>query len=1300
MASLVRVVSRGGKPSEKRYSLLDRLAGRDKPSRFGRSGSTAASRGAATQSAPRQQATKLARDVKADEDDDDDDDDSDDDEILSISSDEDDEGGPSVPAMTPRTPAKWESSRALTRMGTRRYGALELGDGGEPASWDQVGEDALMRKVRELRAALGGRANVRSQAVTQGSTDEPLGSTIMDPLGLGPLDVEHMCLQSRYDKGKPAPDRSLHPEMLVNLDEAFEPMLYLTVVHGGSSARELEEGREKVGETMQREKEQLKRLVQNNFDCFISCKTTINDIERGLASMKRDCALDTLAAAIFNVDHHSKTAFGPLLERRAQVQRIQSVQGLLLRFRTLFNMPSAIRAHLRKHEYDSAVHEYLKAKSISLTGHSNILRRVNEEVEKVVDEFSRILYAQMSDPTAPPATVENAIRLLLEIDPDSDPVWQYVGMRERRIRGLLEACVQQHERRVHGIRRRRQEKREEEHQWRLLQRNPHEKLEPGLAAFLNGEVEEQEEAEDVLDGEEEEEVQQQHALLVCRLAAVLQQQLPQLWKVMLGIFTGKFANFSKETPAAAAYPYAGAYGAKPPLPRSNSGLSNQGGGGAGAGGPYRKHTQMEGVAMVMGIVGVFEGHVTDAFTALESSRELRPHMLQAVSAVAQASSAFAAAEAAPPLAVQALHQCRITITARFVRQLCFIMRGAAGEVARQEEWVPAPAHLTKGSEFDISHFPVRFGDTVGAALDQITQALAQLSKDGPSIPVASGSDAAAAQAVAAAEVWRMYASVKTTFYESFVDACEALGQMAKQLPDGSAPPEGEEGAEGEEEGGGEGAGGAPQFEGLQQGVEVGNPHQRILMLLSNAGFCRSVVARDLAQRYQHLWNDPSASAPTATRPGYTPPALSEVEQLLADVERVFVEAETGVGDQYIAAKAQHLGMAVIRYFLEDGTSWAAAPPVKGLRDSALDLILPLVAVHAEVSAGCSPFVDRAINTLAEGLMDALHQVAFQHADLEQLDANAFCQLSLELDYFQAVLQPFASPSLDDIIFQLRDMLLHRTMQSIAAAGPPPDDRPSYERQLSRGGGMRSGEWGEERDIPTPQTPEQLKATDSLSADLLPGELRRTRVNVFCFGLRLPDDSLHASPSGAYDNASTIHGAQSTISSSSGSSATRAYSAILPVPDTTASLAARARAAGAVSSAAAAVAVGEGYRPGAAAGAAGAGGVGQGVGGTPRTAGLRGSYEGAGYGGGAGGGRGTYGAAAGGGAGGAGAGMYGGVAGGAAGAYGGGAGGAGGAYGGAGGAGAAPYGGAAVPGSAARALDRRGQQGARGYGGGY
>ena len=94
-------------------------------------------------------------------------------------------------------------------------------------------------------------------------------------------------------------------------------------------------------------------------------------------------------------------------------------------------------------------------------------------------------------------------------------------------------------------------------------------------------------------------------------------------------------------------------------------------------------------------------------------------------------------------------------------------------------------------------------------------------------------------------------------------------------------------------------------------------------------------------------SDRSASAPSP-RPGYAAPQLEESERLLSDIERAFEEVEAALGDQYVAVKAQHMGMAVIRYFLEDGTQWPAAPPVKGLRDSALDLMLPLVAVHAEV----------------------------------------------------------------------------------------------------------------------------------------------------------------------------------------------------------------------------------------------------------------------------------------------------------------------------------------------------------------
>lgn len=54
---------------------------------------------------------------------------------------------------------------------------------------------------------------------------------------------------------------------------------------------------------------------------------------------------------------------------QAQAEKIRSVQGMLQRFRTLFNMPSAIRGNIRKGEYDLAVREYQKAKSIILPSH-------------------------------------------------------------------------------------------------------------------------------------------------------------------------------------------------------------------------------------------------------------------------------------------------------------------------------------------------------------------------------------------------------------------------------------------------------------------------------------------------------------------------------------------------------------------------------------------------------------------------------------------------------------------------------------------------------------------------------------------------------------------------------------------------------------------------------------------------------------------------------------------------------------------------------------------------------------------
>ncbi|MCE7766626.1 hypothetical protein GQL56_28780, partial [Pseudomonas putida] len=87
---------------------------------------------------------------------------------------------------------------------------------------------------------------------------------------------------------------------------------------------------------------------------------------------------------IEGVSSIANRAFGPLFERQAQAEKIRSVQGMLQRFRTLFNLPSTIRESISTGEYDLAVREYRKAKSIVLPSHVGILKRVLEEVERVM----------------------------------------------------------------------------------------------------------------------------------------------------------------------------------------------------------------------------------------------------------------------------------------------------------------------------------------------------------------------------------------------------------------------------------------------------------------------------------------------------------------------------------------------------------------------------------------------------------------------------------------------------------------------------------------------------------------------------------------------------------------------------------------------------------------------------------------------------------------------------------------------------------------------------------------------------
>ncbi|GMP46426.1 hypothetical protein CsSME_00014589 [Camellia sinensis var. sinensis] len=326
-----------------------------------------------------------------------------------------------------------------------RPGREDDWDGGEPDSWKRVDEGELARRVREMRETRAvpvvQKFERKPSAIAKKGLNNlqsfPRGMECIDPLGLGIIDNKTLRLLTENLESSPSKsekdylDSSVR-EKLLYFSEKFDAKLFLSRIHQDTSGADLEAGALALKTDLKGRTQQKKQLVKENFDCFVSCKTTIDDIESKLKRIEEDpegSGTSHLFNCIQGVNSLANRAFGTLFERQDQAEKIRSVQGMLQRFRTLFNLPSAIRGSISKGEYDLAVREYRKAKSIVLPSHVGILKRVLEEVEKVMHEFKGTLYKSMEDPQIDLTNLENVVRLLLELEPESDPVWHYLNIQ-------------------------------------------------------------------------------------------------------------------------------------------------------------------------------------------------------------------------------------------------------------------------------------------------------------------------------------------------------------------------------------------------------------------------------------------------------------------------------------------------------------------------------------------------------------------------------------------------------------------------------------------------------------------------------------------------------------------------------------------------------------------------------------------------------------------------------------------------------------------------------------------------------
>ncbi|CAN1255615.1 Exocyst complex component SEC5A [Linum perenne] len=823
-----------------------------------------------------------------------------------------------------------------------------------------------------------------------------------------------------------------------------ETELFLSRIHQVTPAADLEAGALALKTDLKGRTQQRKQLVKDNFDCFVSCKTTIDDIESKLRRIEEDpegSGTSQLYNSMQGVSSLANRAFEPLFERQAQAEKIRSVQGMLQRFRTLFNLPSTIRGSLSKGEYDLAVREYKKAKSVALPSHVSILKRVLEEVEKVMHEFKGTLYKSMEDPQIELTTLENTVRLLLELEPDSDPVWHYLGVQNNRIRGLLEKCSMDHEARMETLYSEMKQRALLDAKWRQIQ---NETVSAAVVNWLNlsSDIDTVDVQSLVLAGEEVDALRGKH---IRRLTAVIVHHIPAFWKLALSVFSGKFAKSSQVSI------------------ESNLSISKKA---EDKGVDVRSTHSLDEVAgMIRSTISAYGAKVHSTFHDLEESNILRSFMSDSIKEISKACKSFEVKESAPPSAALALKSLQADITKIYILRLCTWMRATTAEMSKDETWTLVSILERNKSPYTISFLPLAFRSVVASAMDQINLLIQSLK-----------SEAGKSEDIYA-QVQEIQLSIRLAFFNCFLDFAGHLEHIGTDLVENKSNLQNGYFHEVEE-----------KSSSSLPGTVV-NSHQKLLIVLSNIGYCKDELSHELFKKYKCIWLQSRESV--------------EDDIDIQDLVTSFSGLEEKVLEQYTFAKANLIRTAAMNYLLNSGIQWGAAPSVKGVRDAAVELLHTLVSVHAEVFAGAKPLLDKTLGILVEGLIDTFLSLFHENedGDFRALDTNGFCQLMIELEYFETILNPYFTPAARESLKSLQGVLLEKATENVSEVA----ENPGHQRRPTRGSEDTASD---DRQQGTSVSPDDLIAlAQQCSAELLQDELERTRINTACFIESTPLDTV-------------------------------------------------------------------------------------------------------------------------------------------------------------------------------------------------
>ncbi|PKI84021.1 Exocyst complex component S5 [Malassezia vespertilionis] len=261
--------------------------------------------------------------------------------------------------------------------------------------------------------------------------------------------------------------------------KAFDPKVFLQTVHPEASFADLSRGAQQLRATIDQRSEALKVLVDENFDRFVSIKVTMDGVYREMSESSSgplvsgaDCGVRTLRKCITSASSRADQVFRPILENHIKAIKLRNTLGVFQRSHFFFNLPGSLNEFVEAGNYEAALRDYKKGKYLLETRPGQILpvntenaagaapnehqlaqqRRIFsivwDAVEQTMYDMQSRLRAHLQDPQRSVEEQEKCIHVLLELDPETDPIANFLSSQHEHIGSLLRTTF---EREQHAI---------------------------------------------------------------------------------------------------------------------------------------------------------------------------------------------------------------------------------------------------------------------------------------------------------------------------------------------------------------------------------------------------------------------------------------------------------------------------------------------------------------------------------------------------------------------------------------------------------------------------------------------------------------------------------------------------------------------------------------------------------------------------------------------------------------------------------------------------------------------------------